>query len=50
MGKMLVKIDNELEKRFRIVILKVKGKKRGALSEAVEEAIRLWLEKYENQK
>lgn len=32
------------------MVLKVKGKKRGALSEAVEEAIKLWLEKYENQK
>jgi len=49
-GKMLVKIDDELEKRFRIAVIKVKGKKRGALSEAVEEAIELWLEKYENQK
>ena len=50
MGKILAKIDDELERRFRIAVLKVKGKRRGALSEAVEEAIRLWLEKYENQK
>ncbi len=50
MGRMLVKIDDELEERFRIAVLKIKGKKRGALSEAVEEAIKLWLEKYENQK
>ncbi|MCD6488921.1 MAG: hypothetical protein J7K21_06850 [Desulfurococcales archaeon] len=50
MGKILAKIDDRLEKRFRIAVLKIKGKKRGALSEAVEEAIRLWLEKYENQK
>ena len=49
MGKILAKIDDELERRFRIAILKVKGKKRGALSEAVEEAIRLWLEKYGSQ-
>jgi len=46
----LVEIDDELEMKFRIVVLKVKGKKRGALSEAVEEAIRLWLEKYGSQK
>jgi hypothetical protein len=50
MGKLLVSIDDELEKRFRITVLKVKGKKRGALSEAVEEAIILWLERYENQR
>ena len=50
MGKMLAKIDDELERRFRIAVLKIKGKKRGAISEAVEEAIRLWLEKYGSQK
>ncbi len=49
MGRILAKIDDELEERFRITVLKVKGKKRGALSEAVEEAIRLWLEKYGSQ-
>jgi len=48
MGRMLVKIDDELEERFRIAVFKVKNKKRGALSEAVEEAIKLWLEKYES--
>ena len=50
MGKILAKIDDKLEKRFRMVVLEVKGKRRGALSEAVEEAIKLWLEKYGSQK
>jgi len=45
----LANIDDELEKQFRITILKVKGKKRGAISEAVEEAIRLWLEKHSKE-
>lgn len=47
MGKLYVEINDELEQRFRIAVLKAKGKKKGALSEAVEEAIKLWLEKHE---
>ena len=46
MGHIFVKIDNELEKAFRKRVLELKGSKKGALSEAVEEAIRLWLEKH----
>ena len=41
-----VKIDRELAMEFRRKVLEVKGVKKGALTEAVEEAIRLWLEKY----
>jgi len=48
MGRMLVKIDDELEKRFRKKVLDVYGSKKGALAGAVEEAIKLWLEKYES--
>ncbi|MEM1669086.1 MAG: hypothetical protein QXM53_10550 [Thermofilaceae archaeon] len=50
LGKLYVKVDDELETRFRVAVLRVKGKKRGAISEAVEEAIKLWLEKYESQR
>ncbi|MEM3988699.1 MAG: hypothetical protein QXZ22_08925 [Sulfolobales archaeon] len=50
MGKLYVRVDDDLETKFRVAVLRVKGKKRGAISEAVEEAIKLWLEKYESQK
>ncbi len=41
-----VKIDKDLAIEFRRKVLEVKGVKKGALAEAVEEAIRLWLEKH----
>lgn len=44
MGNLFVKIDDELEKRFRHEVLERYGAKRGALAKAVEEAIKLWLE------
>jgi hypothetical protein len=50
MVRWTVTIDDELDKRFRDVVAKVKGFKRGALKEALEEAIKLWIEKYEKQK
>ena len=49
MGILHVRIDDELEKRFRKKVLDVYGVKKGALAKAVEEAIKLWLEKYGNQ-
>ena len=50
MGILHVRIDDGLEKRFRKKVLDVYGVRKGALARAVEEAIRVWLEKYENQK
>ena len=50
MGILHVRIDDELEMRFRKKVLDVYGVRKGALARAVEEAIRLWLEKYGNQK
>jgi len=50
MGIIHVKIDDNIELEFRKTILEVKGKKKGALAEAIEEAIKLWLEKYGRQK
>jgi len=38
-----IEIDPNLEREFRFEVLRRKGAKRGALAEAVEEAIRLWL-------
>ncbi len=46
MGRMLITISDELEKEFRETIAKVYGVKKGAISRAVEEAIRMWIEKY----
>jgi len=49
-GILHVRINDELEKRFRKKVLDVYGARKGSLARAVEEAIRLWLEKYESQK
>jgi len=43
---MTIKIDEELGRKFRAKVIEIKGNKKGALSEAIEEAIKLWLEKY----
>ena len=43
-GVIIASINDQLELEFRRLILEVKGKRRGAISEAVEEAIRLWVE------
>lgn len=45
MGVIYARIDDELEKRFRVEVAKSYGGQRGAISRAIEEAIRLWLEK-----
>ena len=44
MGRILITIDDELEERFRGVVARIYG----ARKRAIEEAIKLWLEKYEN--
>lgn len=49
LGKILVEIDDELEMKFRELILKKFGSKRGALSEAVREAIEDWVRKEEQK-
>lgn len=47
MGILHIRIDDELELEFRKRVLEVKGVRKRALTEAVEEAVRLWLEKHE---
>jgi len=42
---MTIKIYEELSRKFRAKVIEVRGNRRGALSEAIEEAIKLWLEK-----
>ena len=49
MGILHVRINDELDKMFRKKVLDVYGAKKGALAKAIEEAIRLWLDKYESQ-
>jgi len=45
-GVLNVRIDDELEREFRKKVIDVYGSRKGALGKAVEEAIRLWLEKH----
>lgn len=47
MGIINVRIEDDLEQRFRLEVVRRLGGKKGALRKAVEEAIRLWLEKVE---
>jgi hypothetical protein len=43
LGKILVALDEDLEKRFREAIFKRYGMKKGNLTNAISEAIELWL-------
>jgi hypothetical protein len=43
MARIVVDIDDDLNKQFRKVIIDRFGSKKGALKEAVEEAIKLWM-------
>jgi len=45
MGALNVIIDDELDKAFRIEIVKRIGSRRGAITMAVEQALKLWIEK-----
>jgi len=44
-----VYLPDELDKKFREVVRKVYGNRRGALSIAVEQAIRDWIKKVERE-
>lgn len=43
MGKVVFVLPDELERKFRMRIVERYGGKKGALSKAVSEAIKLWL-------
>jgi hypothetical protein len=43
MARIVVDIDDDLNKQFRKVIIDRFGNKKGALKKAVEEAIKLWM-------
>jgi len=46
MGKMNVVLKDELEQEFRKTVFERKGMKKGNISEALEEAIRQWMNFY----
>jgi len=43
MGVINVRVEDEVEMAFRRKVLEVKGKEKGALGKAVEEAMELWI-------
>lgn len=47
MAQITIKINDKLDGRFRIAIANKLGGRKGDLTIAVEEAIKLWLEKNE---
>lgn len=50
MGRMNIVLDDELEEKFREEVFKSKGMKKGNISKAVEEALKLWMEKEQNKR
>ena len=53
MGKMNIVLTDELEQKFRKAVFERKGMKKGNISEAIEEAIELWIQErasYEAEK
>jgi len=49
MGKMNIVLKEETEQRFRKAVFESKGMKKGNISEAIEEAIDLWIESEEKE-
>ena len=47
MGKMNIVLSDKTEERFRKAVFENKGMKKGNISECIEEAIDLWIEKGE---
>jgi len=43
MGKLLVSLEDETDKRFREITKRTFGNKKGAISIAAEQAIREWM-------
>jgi hypothetical protein len=49
MGKLLLSLGDETEQRFRDVVMRLYGDKKGALSIAGEQAIREWIQRNDVQ-
>ena len=49
MGVLLIKLSDNVEKRFREAAIRVFGAKKGSLSRAVEEAVKMWLKTVESE-
>ena len=45
MGKINLAIDDNLDEKFRVAVAKKKGMRKGNLTEAMEEAMKLWISK-----
>ncbi|MCW3989237.1 MAG: hypothetical protein NWE88_04085 [Candidatus Bathyarchaeota archaeon] len=43
MGRLNVRIENELEEKFRLKVFERKGMKKGNITSAIEEAMVLWI-------
>jgi hypothetical protein len=43
MGIVYARIDDDIDKKFRIEVARLYGGERGALSRAIKEAMELWL-------
>ena len=50
MGKMNIVLNDELEEKFRRTVFECKGFKKGNISEAMEEAIKQWIDSMEKCK
>ncbi len=50
MGIINVKVDDDVEMEFRRGVLEAKGKEKGALGKAIEEAMKLWLKNQRKEK
>ncbi len=44
MGKMNIVLDDAIEEKFRRTVFERKGMKKGNISEALEEAVKQWME------
>ena len=47
MGRIFIRIDDDLERKFRIKAVEKYGGRKGCIGKAVEEAIKKWLEESE---
>ena len=45
MGKINLAIDDNLDEKFRVAVAKKKGMRKGNLTKAMEEAMKLWISK-----